>query len=81
MTSSGDTVTIPLNSSVAFPLGSTVAVYNDYSGTNQVAATGGVTLRQAGSGSTGTRTLSAYGLCTLIKVGTDSWVISGAGVS
>lgn len=81
MTSSGDTVTIPLNSSVAFPIGSTVVVYNDYSSTNSVAVTGGVTLRQAGTGSTGTRTLAAYGLCTLLKVSTDGWVISGVGVS
>ena len=34
MTSSGDTVTIPLNSTVAFPIGSTVTVFNDYAGTN-----------------------------------------------
>lgn len=81
MTSSGDTVTIPANSTVAFPLGSTVAVYNDYSSTNSIAVAGGVTLRQAGTGSTGARTLSAYGLCTLLKVGTDSWIISGVGVS
>ena len=81
MTSSGDTVTIPLNSTVAFPNGATVAVYNDYSSTNSISVTGGVTLRQAGTGSTGARTLSAYGLCTLLKVGADSWVISGVGVS
>lgn len=81
MTSSGDTVTIPLNSTVAFPIGSTVTVFNDYSGTNSINATGGVTLRKAWSGSAANATMAAYGICTLIKVGTDSWVIAGTGVS
>lgn len=80
-TSSSDTVTIPLNSAVAFPLGSTVVIFNDYSGTNNITPTGGVTLRKAWSGATGTATLAAYGICTLFKVGTDSWVIAGTGVS
>lgn len=81
MTSSGDTVTIPLNATVAFPIGSTVTVYNDYSGTNSINATGGVTLRKAWSGAADNATMAAYGICTLFKVGTDSWVIAGTGVS
>lgn len=80
-TSSGDTVTIPLNSSVAFPIGSTVTVFNDFSSSNTIIVTGGVTLRKAADGSTGTVTIAAYGLCSLIKVGTDSWVVAGSGIA
>lgn len=81
MTSSGDTVTIPLNSSVAFPIGSTVTVFNDYSGTNSINATGGVTLRKAADGTSGNVTMSGYGLCSLIKVTTDGWVVAGSGIT
>lgn len=81
MTSSSDTVTIPLNSSVAFPIGATVTVFNDYSSTNSINATGGVTLRKAASGGSGSVTMAGYGLCSLIKVGTDSWVVAGSGIS
>ena len=81
MTSSGDTVTIPLNATVAFPIGSTVTVFNDSSGTNAINATGGVTLRKAADGSAGNVTMAGYGLCSLIKVGTDSWVVAGSGIT
>ena len=81
MTSSGDSVTIPLNATVAFPIGSTVTVFNDYSSTNSISVTGGVTLRKAWSGASGSATMASYGICTLFKVGTDSWVIAGTGVS
>ncbi len=35
------------------------------------------TLRQAGTSNTGTRTLSAYGCCTLIKESASTWWIMG----
>ena len=66
---------------MAFPIGATVAIFNDYAGTNDVLAGGGVTIRKSWDGTTGNVTLAAYGLCSLIKVGTDSWVVSGAGVA
>ena len=81
MTSSGDQVTIPLNSSVAFPIGTTVTVFNDYSSTNTINPTSGVTLRKAADGTSGAVTMAGYGLCSLIKVGTDSWVVAGSGIS
>lgn len=82
MTSSGDTVTIPTNASVAFPIGATVVIFNDYSSANSIAAAGGVSLRNAITGTTASSfTLQPYGLASIIKVGTDSWVLSGAGIS
>lgn len=73
--------TVPANATTAFTIGDTVALYNN-SGSNQtITQAGSVTLRLAGSATTGNRTLAQRGLCTLIKVGTDEWVISGMGVS
>jgi hypothetical protein len=35
----------------------------------------------AGTGSTGTRTLAAYGMATLVKVAATTWFISGNGLT
>lgn len=77
----GQAVTIPPNSSVAFPVGAAVAIVNR--GANPITVTqgAGVTLRWAGTSSTGNRALAVNGLGTLLKVGTDTWMLSGAGVS
>jgi hypothetical protein len=71
---------IPANGSVAFPIGTAIALYND-SGSNQTISITTDTLRQAGTASTGSRTLAQYGLATCVKVGSTTWVISGAGLS
>lgn len=73
-------ITIPANASVAFPLGATVVVYNNRATPQNIAITSD-TLRLAGTATTGTRSLAGYGLATLIKVASTTWVISGAGVS
>ena len=77
---SGDTYTIPANSSVAFPLGTVVTFVNLASATISIAITTD-TLTLAGSTTTGTRTLGQNGIATIIKVGTTSWLISGVGVA
>lgn len=73
-------VTIPANAAVAFPVGSVVVVFNN-SATPQTIAITTDTLRLAGTTTTGSRTISAYGVATLIKQGTTTWVVSGSGVS
>lgn len=77
-------ITIPGNTGgtapVAFLIGTTVVFFND-SGSSQTIAIDTDTLRLAGTASTGTRTLAQYGLATAVKVGTTTWVISGAGLS
>jgi len=73
-------IVIPANASVAFPIGATIAIYND-SATVQTISITTDTLRQAGTANTGTRNLEGYGLATLVKVASATWVISGAGVS
>lgn len=73
-------VVIPANASVAFPIGSTVNVYND-SGSSQTISITTDTLRQAGTANTGTRTLPQYGIATLMKVKDTTWIITGTGVT
>lgn len=73
-------VVIPANSSVAFPVGTAIALYND-SGSNQTISITTDTLRLAGTTSTTSRTLAQYGLATCVKVASTTWVISGAGLS
>lgn len=75
----GITITIPLNATVAFPIGTVVSVTNLASTAITIATS--ATLRQAGSTKIGSRTLSAYGMATLRKVASDTWFIAGAGVS
>ena len=71
---------IPANASVAFPIGTAIVVYNN-SASSQTITIMTDTLRLAGTGTTGARTLAGYGLATLVKVGTTTWVASGSGVS
>lgn len=74
------TVTIPTNASVAFPVGAAVSLVNN--GTTAITvSTTGITLKQAGTTNTGNRTLGVNGLATLLKVGTDTWFITGAGLT
>ena len=71
-------VTVP---SGVFSAGNVVSIYND-SGSNQTITQGGsVTLRLAGVSTTGNRTLAQYGLCTVLCVGSNEFVISGAGLT
>jgi hypothetical protein len=64
-----------------FSIGDTVAIYNN-SGSNQTITQGAsVTLRQAGTGNTGNRNLAQYGICTILCVASNTFVISGTGIS
>lgn len=77
-----NTYDIPTNATTAFPIGAVITVVaGGASGDISIAPAGGVTLRQAGTGSTGTRTLAADGECTLLKVDTDEWKINGVGLT
>ena len=74
------TLTIPANSAVAFPIGTVIIVVN----VNSTALSIGITtdtLTLANSTTTGTRTLAQNGLATCVKIGSTSWLISGAGLT
>lgn len=71
-------VTIPANSSVAFPVGSAVVVRVNAAGTISgytVTATTGVTLDGVSTG--GTAAQSRYKAMVFTKIGTDAWVCDG----
>jgi len=71
-------VTVP---SGVFSAGNVVSIYND-SGSNQTITQGGsVTLRLAGSATTGDRVLAQYGLCSALCIANNEFVISGAGLT
>lgn len=73
-------VTIPANASVAFPVGSTVMVTNVGSSSINISITTD-TLRLAGTTTTGTRALAGYGVATLRKTASTTWVAAGAGLT
>jgi hypothetical protein len=73
------TFTIPANGSVAFPVGTTITFINMIN-TVTIAITTD-TMYLAGAGTTGSRTLAAYGVATAIKVTSTSWIISGNGLT
>jgi hypothetical protein len=73
-------VVIPANSNVAFPLGSTIVIYNN-SASNQTISITTDTMYLGGTGTTGSRTLAQRGLATCVKVANTTWVVSGAGVT
>ena len=71
---SANNLTVPLNSSVAFPVGSCVELYQYGAGQTTVVATGGVTIRSPG----GTLKIAAqYGGASLRKIATDEWALEG----
>ena len=74
------TLTIPANSAVAFPVGTVIIIVNVNSTALSIAITTD-TLTLANSTTTGTRTLARNGLATCVKIGSTSWLISGAGLS
>ena len=73
-------VIIPANSSVAFPLGSTIIIYNN-SASNQTISITTDTIYLVGTATTGSRTLAQRGLATCVKVASTTWVVSGGGVT
>ena len=80
MNGTSKTLTIPANASVAFPVGTVVIIVNINSTALSIAITTD-TLTLANSTTTGTRTLAQNGLATCVKIGSTSWLISGAGLS
>ena len=63
------------------PFGQTVSIYNNQNFSNTIVQGTNVTLRLAGTASTGNRTLSRYGVATVICVAANTFVISGAGIT
>jgi hypothetical protein len=71
---SANNLTVPPNSSVAFPVGTEIAVLQYGAGQTTIVAGAGVTLR---SKSNALKISGQYAGCTLVKVGTDEWYVVG----
>lgn len=69
------TLTIPLNSSVAFPTGTKIDVLQTGAGETTIAGAGGVTVNSEGSK---LKINAQWQAVTLIKRSTDTWVVIGA---
>jgi hypothetical protein len=75
------TFTIPGNATVPWPVGTAVTFVNQNgAGTITIAITSD-TMRLAGAGTTGSRTLAANGVATAIKITSTEWIISGTGLT
>jgi hypothetical protein len=71
---SANNLTIPLNSSVAFPTGTQILLAQYGAGQTTIVPTSGVTVRSSG----GKLKLNVqYSGATLIKIGTDEWYLFG----
>lgn len=68
------TLTVPPNSSVAFPVGAIVHVSQDGAGAVTVAAGAGVTINRAAPTA---KTRAQWAMLTLIKRATDTWQLTG----
>jgi len=68
------TLTVPPNSSVAFPVGTQVLLYQGGAGQVTITPGAGVTIRSAGSK---LKLFSQYAVGGLVKVATDEWVAFG----
>ena len=69
------TLTVPPESSVAWPTGTTIVLAQLGAGTVTVAAGSGVTINSVG----GNLDISdQYAVATLLKTGTDTWLLFGA---
>lgn len=75
------TFTIDSNANVAYPIGTAITFVNQHSGGVVTIAITSDTMRLAGAGTTGSRTLAADGIATALKITSTEWIISGTGLT
>ncbi|TMQ24163.1 MAG: hypothetical protein E6J90_08895 [Deltaproteobacteria bacterium] len=75
------TFTIASNASVAAPIGTAITFVNQNAAGVLTIAITTDTMRLAGAGTTGNRTLAANGMATALKIANTEWIISGTGLT
>ena len=80
VTTNTQTITIPANSVVPYPIGTAITFVAGPSATTMTIANND-TMYLSGTGTTGSRTLAAYGSATAIKVAATVWFIAGTGLT
>ena len=68
------TLTVPLNATVAYGIGTQINLMQLGAGQVTITPTGGVTIQSSGSK---LKTNGQYAVATIIKIGTDTWVAVG----
>jgi hypothetical protein len=81
VTTASQTITIPANASVAYPIGTTLTFIAGTGATTVIITINTDTMRLAGGTSTGNRTLAANGMATAVKVAATTWYINGTGLT
>jgi len=81
VTTNSQTITIPANSVVPYPIGTAITFIAGPSATTVSIAIASDTMYLAGTGTTGSRTLAAYGSATAMKVSATAWFIAGTGLT
>jgi hypothetical protein len=76
-----NTLTIANNTSVSWSVGTAISIVNRGSGNITIAQGSGVNLYLAGNSTPANRTISTYGMATLLNVAANIWMINGTGVS
>jgi hypothetical protein len=71
-------ITVPQS---IFSTGQTISVFNNSSSNQTITQGAGTTLRLVGTTTTGSRTLANYGLATILCVASNTFVVTGGGVS
>ena len=79
-TASPQTITIPSFANVAFGNGTVISIANQSTSNISVALQSAVILYLAGNATSAARTITSYGVATLLKVNTNTWFINGSGV-
>jgi hypothetical protein len=72
--STGLTITVPPNASAPFPTGSQILLYKSTTATVAITAGSGVTVNAPGGAD---EIASQHSIATLMKLGTDNWVLGG----
>jgi hypothetical protein len=80
-TASPQTITIPSFANVAFGNGTVISIANQSTSNISVALQLNVILYLAGNVTSAARTITSYGVATLLKVNTNTWFINGSGVA
>jgi hypothetical protein len=70
---SGTTITIPLNSAVAFPVGTSIDILQTSTGQVTIAGSGGVTINST----PGLKLITQWSTATLFKRAENTWVVYG----
>jgi hypothetical protein len=73
-------VTIPNNANVAFATGTVISLVNASTGNLIIGRQDAVSLYLGGNATSAGRTITTYGVATIMKVATNTWFVNGTGV-